>query len=64
MRYWLWAIPKGETDRLYERPLTSFALTHAECRKVEAAASAEGWHSFRTVPDDNAVPDFAKAVAT
>jgi hypothetical protein len=62
MRYWLWAIPKGETDRLYERPLTSMALTLAQVEQVTRAAGAEGWHSFRTVPDDNAVPDFAGAI--
>lgn len=64
MHYWLWAIPKGETDRLYERPLTSFALTRAQVEQVSRAASAEGWHSFRTVPDDNERPDFAEVLNT
>ena len=60
--YWLWAIPAGQVDRLHERPLTSFPLTPDQFARVRAAAERDGWHSFRTVKDDNARPDFAGAV--
>lgn len=58
----VWAIPAGETDRLHERPLTSFTLTREQADKVIAAAQRDGWHGFRLVEDDGAPPDFAKAV--
>lgn len=59
--YILWALPRGETDRLHERPLTSFPLTAEQCAKVEAAASLDGWHGFRRAEDDGRAPDFAHA---
>lgn len=61
-RVWLWALPRGETDRLHERPLTSMALTAEQAERVERAASADGWHGFRRVVDDHDVPDFGAAV--
>ena len=63
MKHFLWAIPKGSTDRLDEQPLTSFALSPAQVEAVKQAASKDGWHSFRTVPDDNQKPNFAACVA-
>ena len=62
-KYWLWAIPQGETDRLHERPLTSFALTLQQAAKVEQRAKEDGWHSFRLVEDTDELPDFTKAFA-
>jgi hypothetical protein len=58
----LWALPAGETDRLYERPLTSFPLTAAQADKVQAVASRDGWHGFRRVEETGDPPDFARAV--
>lgn len=58
----LWALPAGETDRLHERPLTSFPLTPAQADKVEEAAGRDGWHGFRRAIDDNELPDFAGAI--
>ena len=60
--YILWAIPSGKTDRLSERPLTSMALTAEQADRVQAAASADGWHRFRRVVDTNEVPDFVRGV--
>ncbi len=62
MKYWLWAIPKGFTDRLDEAVLTSFPLTKKQAEKVKIAASKDGWHSFRLVKDDNEIPNFAAGV--
>ena len=58
-RYILWALPRGETDRLQERPMTSFPLTRDQATTVQAAATRDGWHGFRLVLDDGAVPGFA-----
>lgn len=61
-KYILWALPKGETDRLHERPLTSMSITQAQVDRVKTAASADGWHGFRTTVDDGSAPDFGAAV--
>ncbi len=58
----LWALPKGQTDRLHERPLTSMPITAANVERVKVAASADGWHGFRTMAEDGRVPNFAAAV--
>lgn len=60
--YILWALPKDSNDRLDEKPMTSMALTSKQVEKVKAAASKDGWHSFRVAEDDNELPDFVKAV--
>ena len=59
---WLWAVPRGSTSRLDEKPLTSTTLSPEQVGKVKAAAAKDGWHSFRTVKDGFAPPDFAGAV--
>lgn len=62
MKYILWALPKGSTDRLEEKPLTSMALTSEQAEKVKQAATKDGWHGFRLQLDDNSVPDFTKGI--
>lgn len=62
IKAFLWALPKDKTDRLHEKPLTSFALTPAQVEQVKTAAGKDGWHSFRVVPDNNDLPDFRGAV--
>lgn len=60
-RFVLWGIPRGETDRLYERPLTE--RNHmADCKYVQTVAAADGWHSFRIQTLDGGMPDFARGV--
>jgi len=54
----LWALPVGQSDRLYEVPLTSFALTEAEADKVQGIAAKDGFHGFRRVPFTNELPNF------
>jgi hypothetical protein len=61
-RFILWALPKGATDRLHERPLTSMPLTATDVARVKTAAAADGWHGFRTTTEDGSVPDFAAAI--
>ena len=58
-RYILWALPKGQTDRLHEQPMTSLPLTQEQVERVKSAASKDGWHGFRTVMDTDERPDFA-----
>jgi hypothetical protein len=45
--YILWALPKGETDRLHERPIAEGLYTPAQVDEVKRKATAAGWHSFR-----------------
>lgn len=61
-KFILWAIPKGKSNRLHERPLTSFPLTSEQAARVQKAASKEGWHSFRKVVDTNELPDFTAGI--
>lgn len=63
MRYILWALPQGKTDRLDEKPLTSMPLTRVQVQVVTNAARLDGWHSFRTSIDTQAVPNFAAGLA-
>jgi len=58
----LWALPAGKSDRLDERPLTSFPLTQTQADKVKAAAQRDGWHGFRLVAVTNDLPDFAAGI--
>ena len=61
----VWALPAGKADRLYEQIMicNRGVLTAADCAKVKAAASKDGWHSFRVVEMDlNAKPDFVKSL--
>lgn len=62
MTFILWALPAGQTDRLYERPLTSFAITSEQADKVRAAAARDGWHGFRLVEETCKIPNFAEAI--
>ena len=57
--YVLWGTPQGETDALYEQPLTE-RETRRECEQVQKVAAADGWHSFRIVP--LGAPDFGRSV--
>jgi hypothetical protein len=61
-KFILWALSVGQTDRLYERPMTSFPLTREQAAKVIAAAKRDGWHGFRLDKETGAPPDFAAAV--
>ena len=55
----LWALPAGETDRLYEKIMSSHCRTVHDCQRIKALAEKDGWHSFRiTHLDLTGKPDF------
>ena len=59
----LYGIPKGETERYTEELLSTNASTEAQIEAVKAAASKDGFHSFRIAyftPGEKV--DFAGAV--
>jgi hypothetical protein len=61
----IWGLPKGETRDYMETLLACFPSGKNDAlnvANVKAAASAEGWHSFRLGKYDGAPPDFAAAV--
>ena len=45
--YVLWALPKGETDRLEERPIAEGITTPQQMDDAKRKAAAQGWHGFR-----------------
>jgi hypothetical protein len=45
--YILWALPKGETDRLHERPIAEGITTPQQMDEAKRKAAAQGWHGFR-----------------
>jgi hypothetical protein len=45
--YILWALPKGETDRLEERPIAEGIQTPKQLDEAKRKAAAAGWHGFR-----------------
>ena len=45
--YILWALPKGETDRLEERPIAEGIQTPKQMDEAKRKATAAGWHGFR-----------------
>ena len=60
----VYAIPAGETERYCEQIMSSHCKTLADIDRVKAAASRDGWHSFRAVSIDlTRAPDFGKSVA-
>lgn len=61
--YALWALPKGETDRLHEQVLTS-TTSSARVEQVKELAGRDGWHGFRVQVLDGTVPDFAGTLAS
>jgi len=58
----VWGKPAGRTDGLSETLLAETCRTQADVAKVKAAASRDGWHSFRVVTWNGEAPDFTKAV--
>lgn len=61
----IYGLPRGERERYTEQLLYGggLKLSKDQIERVKAAASADGWHSFRIVDfDPTAKPDFSKAV--
>jgi hypothetical protein len=59
----LWGLPKGSSDRLDERVLTS-TTDRARIDQVKKLATADGWHSYRIQTLDGTLPDFVGAITT
>ena len=61
----IYGLPRGETRGYMEDLLACFVKTDKAAQNVEAvkaAASAQGFHSFRIATYSGEAPDFAKAV--
>jgi hypothetical protein len=62
----IYGLPRGEKRDYMEDILANFPVTDkasANIEKVKAAASADGWHSFRIAYYNGEAPNFAAAVA-
>jgi hypothetical protein len=61
----IYGLAKNENRDYMENLLACFddnANTADNIARVKAAASAEGWHSFRVATYDGAPPNFAAAI--
>ena len=61
----IYGLKQGESRRYMEALLANFPKTDnaaSNIEKVKAAASAEGYHSFRVATYNGEAPNFAKAV--
>ena len=58
----VYGLERDETRDYMESLLASNCRNAADVEKVKAAASAEGWHSFRVATYNGEAPNFAKAV--
>ena len=58
----VYGLERDETRDYMESLLASNCRNTADVEKVKAAASAEGWHSFRVATYNGEAPNFAKAV--
>jgi hypothetical protein len=60
--YILWAIPKGETDALYAKPVYTQGRSMDDIKKMMEFFKKQGWHSFKVQTIDLSEPmDAAKA---
>jgi hypothetical protein len=58
----VYGLERGEARDYMESLLASNCRDARDVEKVKAAASAEGWHSFRVATYNGEAPNFAKAV--
>ena len=58
----VYGLEKGEARDYMETLLATNCRNNSDVEKVKAAASAEGWHSFRVATYNGEAPNFAKAV--
>ena len=61
----IYGLEQGESRDYMEALLANFPKTDnaaSNIEKVKAAASAQGWHSFRIAYYNGEAPNFAKAV--
>ena len=58
----VYGLAAGESERYMETLLAESCRTAADIEKVKAAASADGFHSFRVTTWDGSAPNFAWCV--
>ena len=58
----VWGLPAGETEVWKETLLAETCRTDADVAAVKAAASKDGWHSFRVASWNGEAPDFSKVL--
>lgn len=58
----IYALSSGDNQSWQEQLISSRCKTNADVQKVIAAASADGWHSFRVAYYNGEKPDFASAL--
>jgi hypothetical protein len=59
MEILVYGLKAGETERYMEDLLSSRCRTPADVEAVKAAASKDGWHSFRVAEYNGEAPNFA-----
>lgn len=58
----IYALNPESTETWQEQLISSRCKNDADVAKVIAAASADGWHSFRVAHYDGSAPNFAATV--
>lgn len=58
----VWGLQKGDTEAWKETLLAETCRTPADVAAVKAAASRDGWHSFRVAEWNGDAPDFKGSV--
>ncbi len=58
----IYALSSGDNMAWQEQLISSRCKNDADVAKVIAAATADGWHSFRVAHYDGSAPNFAATV--
>ena len=58
----IYALSSGDNMSWQEQLISSQCKNEADVQKVIAAASADGWHSFRIAYFNGEAPNFAAAI--
>ena len=58
----VYGLAAGETERWKETLLAATCRTDTDVAAVKAAASKDGWHSFRVARWNGEAPDFTKVL--
>lgn len=58
----VYGLAEGESERYMETLLSAKCRTDADVTAVKAAASKDGFHSFRVAKWNGEAPDFSRSV--
>jgi hypothetical protein len=58
----IYALSSGDNQSWQEQLISSRCKNDADVAKVIAAATVDGWHSFRVAHYDGSAPNFAATV--